>query len=126
VSRFARGVRRQPPSGEPEWTIELPPEWKTAEWRFVAPSHTAELPNGEKALMESAMLRDGTNLFAITWPGGQRLVRISPHTNWAIEERFAGEVPAGCGELIGRLWRITVESAVSACKAAEEEFGGRP
>lgn len=123
MSRFGR---RRRPDGEPLFEFVIPPEWKTARWKFVEPSHTADLPGGGQGLMFSAMLIDGTVLFAVVWTGGQRAVRISPETDWAVEERFTGDVPSGAAEVIGSLWTMVVECAVGAVKAAEREFGGRP
>lgn len=108
----------------PDFTVELPPEWKTADWSVdhIAPIAEADLAYG-KALLVMAMLNDGTNILALTWPSGQRLARMSPETGFAIEERFTGRSPQSGAAKIDEVWRLGVESMVRAGHEAERELG---
>jgi hypothetical protein len=101
---------------DPEWTVELPEAWQTAPFRpgFARVVGEIKLPRKRTALGVMALLKDGTNVVALTWPGGLRVARCSPATGWAIEERFTGRPPGpGEGGLI-KLWQICVEALVYA------------
>lgn len=101
-----------------EWTVELPAEWNTAPYRpgFVRLVAEITLPRKRTALGVVALLRDGTNVVALTWPGGQRLARVSPDTGWALEERFTGR-PPGPGE--GKLFECWADCVAALVYAGQ-------
>jgi hypothetical protein len=110
--------------GEAEWTVALPESWQTAPFRpgFVRLVAEITLPRKRTALAVVALLKDGTNVIALTWPGGQRLARSSPDTDWAIEERFTGR-PPGAGEgVLFALWKDCVDSLVHAGQRTREDM----
>jgi hypothetical protein len=110
---------------------ELPEEWRTAEIRttFVKVVGQVELPRGRAALGVMVLLKDGTNVFALTWDKGTRLARVCPDTDWALEERFTGR-PPGPGEgVILKLWKLGIDSMIRAGHEVKEEMaqpGWRP
>lgn len=111
-------------SATPDWVIELPEPWRTADFRpgFVKPLGEAQLPRNRSALLVMAMLKDGTNVLALTWDRGARLARVCPDTDWALEERFTGR-PPGAGEgILVELWRIGIDAVVASGKAAHAEM----
>jgi hypothetical protein len=118
VSRAARRARRRP-GRPPDWELRLPPEWKTDEYFRVEVFGEAELPNGARALIAGTLLKDGTNILGLLWPGGQRIARVTASTNWALEERFTGTVPQGCSDAIAAAWRFVVNQMVDSAKHAK-------
>jgi hypothetical protein len=62
---------------------------------------------------------DGSNLVGLCFPGGQRVYRMSPDTDWAIEERFEGDAP----EVAQDVWRVLVDCAAEGLRKAREELG---
>lgn len=99
-----------------DWTIELPETWQTAPFRpgFIKVIGEAQLPRGRSALLVMGLLKDATNVVALTWDRGARLARVSPDTGWALEERFTGR-PPGPGEgILIKLWKIGIDAMVHA------------
>lgn len=100
--------------------VDFPDEWITDEWLFGEVIATAEVTAGT-AVLAGGMLADGSNLFGLLYPGGQRLMRTSAATNWALEERFTGEPPDRIGMT---LWRAAVDelaAAIAAARAARDD-----
>lgn len=107
---------------EPDFTVALPPEWKTSEFRAVAPVAEASLPGGRQALLSSVLLEDGSSVIALSYPGGQRLARTSPHNDWATEERYSGRIVTGrTGARLARIWKLALESMRFGRQAAERD-----
>lgn len=107
-----------------EWTVELPAEWQTAPFRpnFCEPIGEIKLPRGRSALLTLGLLKDGTNVLALSWDRGTRLARVSPDTGWALEERFTGRPPGpGEGALL-KAWRSAIDALVQAGKDAAAEL----
>lgn len=102
-----------------EWQLDLPREWKTADWDTSKLEVIAELP-AAGAVLVNAMLADGTNLIGMLWPGGQRLVRCTPD---GVDERFGARLPKKHRKVLSRAWRVAVKSLVAAKQAAERELG---
>jgi hypothetical protein len=102
--------------------IEFPPEWKAGKpWGKGFPQIMLSHEDGTIFAAGGALV-DGSNLVGLCFPGGQRVYRMSPDTDWAIEERFEGDAP----EVAQDVWRVLVDCAVRALRSAEEELGGRP
>lgn len=107
-----------------EWTVELPEEWQTAPYRqgFVRVVAEAKLANGRAALLLAGMLKDGTVIFALSWHRGQRVARLSPNTDWALEERFTGCQPSAADKRkLTQLWRVTMDSMAGARMGTEAD-----
>lgn len=107
-----------------EWTIELPEAWRSAPFRpgFVKVLGEVTLPRGRTALLVMALLKDGTNVLALTWDRGARLARTSPDTGWALEERFTGRPPGrGEGALI-QVWKVGIDAVIKAGKEAQTDL----
>jgi hypothetical protein len=70
----------------------------------------------------ACLLEDGSNLFALIYPGGQRFVRTAHQIDWGIEERY--EPPPRPRDLprVNRLWRELVDEMVAAGKAADADM----
>ncbi len=108
-------------SDEPEWTMEIPPEWKTAGWSVEHCRPMLEVP-AAKAMAAQAMLRDGTNILALMWPTGQRLLRIGPATGHAMQEHFTGTIPAEHRKVISDVWAKLVACYVEAAAMADDDL----
>lgn len=110
-----------------EGTFEIPAEWKTAEWKLVETSFVGDLQGGGKLIGVDGMLQDGSVFVGLTYPGGNRVARVSPCNGWAIEERFMGRPPRRrLLSTIQRVWGIQIQVLVEAVQKAERECGGRP
>lgn len=96
--------------------VELPMEWQTAP---IVSAESFKMyrfeDDGELMHLGGGILGDGTNFFVLTYPGGARLARQSPLTDWALEERYQGAMPRPQHrEAVIEIWRqVTAELADS-------------
>lgn len=110
------------------WTLDIPEAWQTADIRpaFTKPIVEVKLPKGRAGLVVLTMLKDGTNIVALTWDRGQRFARIGAPTNGKLEERFTGRPPgAGEGNIV-KAWRRAVDALLSASKEAKDYVSFNP
>lgn len=114
-------------SRDREWKMEIPPEWKTAEWDQARIRPMLEVP-AAGGMACQAMLKDGTNLVALMWPTGQRLLRMGPATGWAMQEHFEGTIPKPDRKVLSDVWAKLVQAYVAAAADADEDLRrmGRP
>ncbi len=61
-----------------------------------------------KAVLFADFLPGGGLAIGLTYPGGARFARISPETNWSLEERVEGTTPPEITEEMDTVWRDTV------------------
>lgn len=101
--------------------MEIPPEWKTAEWDRASIRPMLEIP-AAGGMACQAMLKDGTNLVALMWPTGQRLLRDGPATGWAIQEHFEGSIPEADRKVLSDVWAKLVQCYVAAAADADEDL----
>lgn len=104
--------------------LKFPDEWYTAPWdkcEILASGTLAR--TGKPLFFAGGTLDDGTCLYGLTFPRGQRVMRLSPLTGWAIEERFKGDPPKKDRPVVNRLWRKCVESLVESKQLADKELG---
>jgi len=73
----------------------------------VSESLVKQLPAGKFVLFIDA-LSDGSLAMCLTGPHGARFARISPETNWALEERVDGHTPPEVAAEIDQTWRDSV------------------
>lgn len=80
-------------SDEYLFSVDLPEEWATA--RLVDQCVYAPRGDNDAPVMHLAalVLADGSSIFVLMYPGGERSARVSPHTDWALEERLGGNPP---------------------------------
>jgi hypothetical protein len=107
-----------------EFTIELPEAWRTAPFRpaFIEVLAEVELPRGRTALIVMGLLKDGTNILALTWDRGTRLARTCPDNGWALEERFTGPPPGRREGALIKAWQVGIEAMIQAGKDAQAEM----
>lgn len=97
--------------------VKLPPEWELTEPQDFALMGVEDTDDGP-AVFAGWLLEDGTNLMAVSWPGGQKLCRTSPDTGWALEERFAGEQPTDPEDIRQKWWRDGMDAMAHAGREA--------
>lgn len=110
-------------------TTEFPQEWMDGHRFIEAVIVKGRLKNGQRVSLGGGCLDDGTNLMALVWETGQRLMRMSPDTGWAIEERFLGEQPdatSPSGRALGHMWAMAIDATATASRAVTAEMGGKP
>jgi hypothetical protein len=73
-----------------------------------------------KAVLFSDELADDTLALALTFPGGVRFARISPDTDWALEERWEGEMPDAIRADLEDVWQTTITLVAAENKARRE------
>jgi hypothetical protein len=72
--------------------IDLPAQWATA---VPVDQAVYATDSGDPVMhLASLLLADGTSIFVLLYPGGERLARVSPHTDWGLEERLDGSPPS--------------------------------
>jgi hypothetical protein len=109
---------------EPVLATKMPDGWVTAPQVDSAVFASAQSPAG-LVVMAAVLLEDGTNIYTVTWPTGQRVARTCHATHWAIEERFDGEQPTDDDDVRVRMWRMAIEAMVKAGQDTRAELGGR-
>jgi hypothetical protein len=102
-------------TGDPESIrIEPPSEWMTAETAdglILAPKGHLGLPT---MYLAGIVLDDGSIVMTLLYPGGKRYARVSPHTDWALEERPEGQPPAEKDrETINKVWREWLQTLIN-------------
>lgn len=65
-------------------------------------------------------LADDALVLALTYPGGARFARISPETNWALEERKEGATPPEIAAEMDEVWRDTLALFAARTKELRE------
>lgn len=78
--------------------------WTVDAELIVTKAYTRDTPLGRAAALVAAF-EDCTVLAAIAYPGGARFARISPETDWAIEERIDGETAPEIAEEMDEVWQ---------------------
>ena len=104
-----------------DWTLELPTEWKTAEWSTEHIRPMFEVPVAS-AVAVQVMLRDGTNMLGLIWPSGQRLLRTGPATGWALQEHFTGTIAPEHRKVLSEIWAKLVQCMVQAGLDADDDM----
>jgi len=108
--------------GELQSEIKFPDEWYTAPWdKCELISVLTIKRTGEQMFLAGGTLEDGTCLYGLGYSGGQRVMRLSPSTDWAIEERFRGTPKKADRRVVNDTWRGCVQSLVTAKQKTEEE-----
>lgn len=111
----------------PEGTIKFPEEWFTAPWDKCELLQVLTITRtGKQMFYAGGTLGDGSCLYGLTFPGGERVLRISPHTEWSVEERFKGRPPRADRATVDRIWRAIVNSLIQSKAMAEAELGPPP
>lgn len=102
--------------------LDFPVAWLDGKGWLIGPEIVAahQLDDGAYGVIAGGVLSDGTNVLGMSFPRGQRLMRISPDTDWAIEERFDGETPSA---VLLEVWPKVVESMRLGMQDAREELG---
>jgi hypothetical protein len=108
-----------------DWTLEMPPAWMTGEWECLDLLAEGRLAAGGAALLVSGVISDGTNVMAVLWAGGQRVLRMGPPTRYAVQEHYTGSLPPEHA-VIDRMWKVAVDSIIQAKAEAEQELGPLP
>ena len=97
----------------------------TFPWRFDGevqepePPLTKDTPLGRAAIF-AAIFEDASVGVGLMFPGGHRFLRISPETDWAMEERWEGAVPDQIAKDIEYAWQSTVDLFAARNKQLRE------
>jgi hypothetical protein len=76
-----------------------------------------------KASLVTALLGDGTNMGALVDPEGHaKFFRLSPETDWAIEERGQGTWPVVIAEDMERVWALTIDAVAESNRETRAEL----
>lgn len=81
--------------------IDFPDHWATGE----PVDHIAYTSPCGKMCLFGVMLDDGSNLWALAFPGGHRLARTADAIDWGIEERFYGAPGPELADPVKAAWR---------------------
>lgn len=107
-----------------EFALDPPPAWlEGRHWLLVQALFTVSENGDVTGVAGGGVLSDGTNIIGLVYDGGQRLMRMSPDTDWALEEHFIGDPPADDGKL-GETWTGIVESFRLGMADAKAELAG--
>lgn len=99
-------------------TVDFPDGWGTA-----APVDTLIYSKGDLHIA-GLLLDDGSNLFALIYPGGQRFVRAAPVADYALEEAFTGDPPSAEDKsAVEEEWRVLLSMMIDAGRAVDAALG---
>lgn len=103
--------------------VDFPDGWGTG-----APVDEVAFVNGDMRIF-GLLLDDGSNLFALIYPGGQRFVRAAAQADYALEEAFTGDPPsAGDLPAVDAQWRQILSMMIEAGRKTDAalEANGLP
>lgn len=110
--------------GELQGEIKFPDEWYTAPWDKCELISVLKIKGtGEQMFYAGGTLEDGTCIYGLGFPGGQRVMRLCPSTGWALEERFRGTPKKSIRREVNDVWCCLVQSIVVAKQMTEDELG---
>lgn len=98
--------------------VDFPDGWGTAD---PVPSQALVLSKGPLTIF-GCLLEDGTNLFALVYPGGQRFARTAFAIDWGIEESYGPPPRRRHLAAVNATWRDIVTQMVEAGKAADADM----
>jgi len=105
---------------QPKVVIDFP--WEVADAPIEHDSYSFPTALG-KAYITLAYFEDGTNICILATPtGAGRFMRISPDTDYALEERRSGEVPVSILNAVDEAWKHCVEVYAKVNRDARELF----
>lgn len=100
--------------------VEFPDGWGTA-----TPVDTIHYSKDDLHIA-GVLLEDGSNLFALIYPGGQRFVRAAPVADYALEEAFTGEPPSVEDKAaVDGEWRQILAMMIDAGREVDAVLGRR-
>lgn len=79
-----------------------------------------------KAVIFTETFEDESAIIAMTFPGGAYFMRISPETDWALEEKREGAPPAEIAEKLDDSWRTLIDSFAARNKELREQREASP
>lgn len=88
-----------------------PPEWLTADPVRITDSRMPTPGCSGEAVLVISTLEDGSHIWALAHDEVIRQCRLSPLTDWVIEERFTGSVIALCSGF-DKLWKTVVNTVI--------------
>lgn len=100
---------------------EWPAEWfGLSTWMFVDNPLNLTHENGSHMHVIGGVLKNGTNLLALTWEGGQNIARLDADHDWMLEERIDPRAPKHARQF----WREIIKSLAEnrrECEAMSDE-----
>lgn len=107
---------------EPLMHIEFP--WPQPEGVEDTKTYTFDTALG-KACLLTALLGDGTNIGALVDPeGNAKFFRLSPETDWAVQEEGSGSWPFAINQTMEKIWSLTISAVVESNRETREELEG--
>lgn len=102
-----------------EYTVRFPPEWVGDHaWTLVEEVMTLRHEKtGEVMHVAGGVLDDGSNLIALHWSRGQNIARMSPDTDWKLEQRLAP--PGARPEHVRQTWQGVLDTMLYGKECAE-------
>ena len=82
-----------------------------------------ETPLGKAAIFADTF-EDASVIVAMMHPGGARFMRISPETDWALEERKEGETPPEIAADLDYAWSSTIQQFAERNRELRAERAG--
>lgn len=107
--------------------LEFPDGWLDAGIEAFDPTATVEFRKGD-GVIAMVLLRDQTNVVALSWSTGGRYCRVGPDTGWRLDERYTGQ-PLRTNHdkrLADRTWRKLLDVLREARDYSAAEHGGLP
>jgi hypothetical protein len=103
---------------EAKVVIDFP--WEVAGPPVKRDSYSFPTPQG-KAYITVAYFEDETNICILATPSGAgRFMRISPDTNFAMEERRSGEIPVAILPAVDEAWKKCIDHFAQANREIRE------
>lgn len=94
--------------------------WPVPDCRLEAFDPMVKVTAAGKCVLFTDTFEDGTLAIGLTYPGGARFSRCSPHTNWALEERVEALPPESIASEMEEVWRDTLALFAARIKELRE------
>jgi hypothetical protein len=82
--------------------------WSVPDCRLESFDPMVKVTAAGKCVLFIDTFEDCTLAICLTYPGGARFARVSPDTNWALEERVEASPPEPIAREMDEVWRETL------------------
>ncbi len=73
--------------------------------------------------LAGVLLEDGSNLWALIYPGGARFVRTAAAIDWGIEERYTGTPPReDDAATVNETWALVVGQVLESGATVDQQY----
>jgi hypothetical protein len=99
---------------EPDRVIDFPDGWGTGKPIDHIQGIVPGTRDPKGVYVFGTLLDDGSNLFALVYPGGHRFARTAASLRWGIEERLGPDPEPAFQQIVAEQWQAIINLMVDA------------